>query len=457
MSRRSMFMPLLAVLAVGAVAAGCGDDDEGGAQTTAAASETTSMASETTGATETTAAPETTVAPETTLGLLPDNGECDDSLAPVVLSIETTFESSVLTLIHQVKAAEAAVEAFNGRGGVGGRCMELMSCDDQADPNIAADCARSIVESDAVASVNDTTTFGDAAVAEIFTAANYPRVGQSAGTPDLSAPNSYNIGGGSLGTVFQMIPPLLEAGKTKLAAIHVDAAAFQGAIGLIEAIAGAGGAELVATIPVPAGTTNYDQFVLAAEDAGADGVIMALGDKESVQVLTAAGQLGTELLFSASLGTWSRAAMLDLGEMGSQMVFNAEVPPASAPVEQFPAMAQIIADLSASGEPELQADTLQSSSLRSWLAVYAFVTVMSATDVDNITRESVTAAFNAATDIDMLGIMNPWTPNQVSPGAFSRISNPWYYFATWDGENFVTTDTPTGNILETLAPTGLVG
>ena len=172
MSRRSMFMPLLAVLAVGAVAAGCGDDDEGGAQTTAAASETTSMASETTGATETTAAPETTVAPETTLGLLPDNGECDDSLAPVVLSIETTFESSVLTLIHQVKAAEAAVEAFNGRGGVGGRCMELMSCDDQADPNIAADCARSIVESDAVASVNDTTTFGDAAVAEIFTAAN---------------------------------------------------------------------------------------------------------------------------------------------------------------------------------------------------------------------------------------------------------------------------------------------
>ena len=40
----------------------------------------------------------------------------------------------------------------------------------------------------------------------------------------------------------------------------------------MEAIITANGAELVASIPVPSGTTKFDQFILAAQDAGADGI-----------------------------------------------------------------------------------------------------------------------------------------------------------------------------------------
>ncbi len=383
--------------------------------------------------------------------LVPDNGPCDEAKPKLTVSIQTVIESPVLSLKRQVDALSASVTAFNGRGGVGGRCMDLMICDDKADPNVAADCSRSIVDSESVASLNDTTSTADKAVQEIFTAANYPRVGQSPGTPDFGAPNSYNLGGGGLGTTFQMIPPLLDAGKKKIAAIHVDLPAFQGALPLLKMIVEAGGGELVATIPVPAGTTNYDQFILAAEDAGADGVMMPLGDKESAQVLAAAADLGTELTFSVSLGTFSANAVKELGDLGKQMVFNAEVPPATSPAEQFPAMSLVIDDLG------VDAADVASSEIRSWLAVYAFVTVMGAGDVDNITRESVTAAFNAATDIDMLGLMAPWTPNKPSPGVFSRISNPNYYFATWDGSTFVTSDAPTGDVLATLKPTGLAG
>ncbi len=444
------------------VAAACGSSKTTeSAPTTAAAVATTvapaateSAATEapapTEGVTEAPAPTEAvTEAPAATL--VPDNGPCDEAKPKLTVSIQTVIESPTLSLKRQVDALSASVKAFNGRGGVGKRCLDLMICDDKGDPNVATDCARSIVASAAVASLNDTTSTADAAVKDIFTAANYPRVAQSPGTPDYGAPNSYNLGGGGLGTTFEMIPPLIEAGKKKIAAIHVDIPAFQGALPLLKAVIEGSGGELVATIPVPAGTTNFDQFILAAEDKGAEGVIMPLGDKESGQVLAAAADLGTELIFSTSLGTFSANAVKELGDLGKQMVFNAEVPPATVTAEQFPAMEQVVKDIGA------DAGDIASSEIRSWLAVYAFVTVMGAGDVDNITRESVTAAFNAAKDIDMLGLMKPWTPNQASPGAFSRISNPNYYFATWDGSTFVTSDAPTGDLLATLKPTGLAG
>jgi branched-chain amino acid transport system substrate-binding protein len=451
------------VCAMALVAASCGGSDDAAVTTEAAPAVTDApTVEETTAPTEAPAVEETTAptdAPEETTApteapaplLVPDNGPCDAAKPTVMVSIQTVIESPVISLKRQVDALTASVDAFNGRGGVGGRCMELMICDDKADPNVATDCARSIVDSESVASLNDTTTTADKAVQEIFTAANYPRVAQSPGTPDFGAPNSYNLGGGGLGTTFEMIPPLLDAGKKKIAAIHVDLPAFQGALPLLKMIIEAGGGELVATIPVPAGTTNFDQFILAAEDAGADGVMLPLGDKESAQVLGAAADLGTELTFSVSLGTFSANAVAELGDLGKQMVFNAEVPPATVTADQFAAMPMIIEDLG------VDAGDVASSEIRSWLAVYAFVTVMGATDVDNITRESVTAAFNAATDIDMLGLQKPWTPNKPSPGVFSRISNPNYYFATWDGETFVTSDEPTGDVLATLKPTGLAG
>lgn len=445
------------------IAVGCGSSKSSTPVTTAAAPTTTAAATTTTAAAPTTTAagPTTTAAGPTTTakakGLLPDNGPCSTSQPEVVVSIQTTFESPVLSLKHQVQAAEASVAAFNKRGGVGGRCMKLMSCDDKADPNAATDCARSIIASKSVASVNDTTSAGDVAVKDLYLEANYPRVGLSPGTPDYSAAVSYNLGGGGLGTTFEMIPPLLKAGKKNIAAIHVDLPAFAAAVGLITGIIEAGGGKLVADIPVPAGTTNYDQFILSAEQAGADGIMMPLGDKESIQVMKAASGLGSKLAFSVSLGTFNQKAVQDLGDLGKQMVFNAEVPPATVDPAQFPAMKQILDDLGATNVPELKPELVESSSIRSWLAVYAFVTVMGKTDVANITRESVTTAFNAATDIDMLGLQPKWTPNKPSPGVFTRISNPTYYFATWDGKNFKTSATPEGNLIETLKPTGLAG
>ena len=130
----------------------------------------------------------------------------------------------MLTLIDQVDALKASVTAFNKNyKGVGGHCMNLTACDDKADPNTAADCARKLVDSKVVATLNDTTSFGSKDVSDILQAAGIPRVGVSPGTDELADANSYVIGAGGVGTTFMMAPPLLQTGHKKLYMIGVDA------------------------------------------------------------------------------------------------------------------------------------------------------------------------------------------------------------------------------------------
>jgi ABC-type branched-subunit amino acid transport system substrate-binding protein len=369
-------------------------------------------------------------------GLLPDDGPCDEALDPYPLGIMTVFESPVLSLVDQVRAAEASVEAFNARGGVGGHCMELSTCDTELSPNGEVECARRFVDDGIVATVNDTTAANPTGVIETTLPAGLPRVGVSPGSEELGSANAFPVGGGSVGTTFMMVPPLARAGHTKIALIHVDTPAIQALTGVLAPMLDAYDAEIVEMIPVPQGTTDYQQFILAAQDAGADGVALALGEAEAIQVINAAEQLATDLTFSVSLGTFGQADAEELGDFADQLVFNSEVPPATASLEEFPVLADVVGDLAASGEPELQRDQIKSSAIRSWLAVYALVEVVERFgDPDDVSREAITAAFEAARDVDFHGLVPAWTPRGgTGEGLLGNVSMPYYYQIGFDTE-----------------------
>ncbi len=443
MPKKFLTRAIALVCALSFVAAACGDDDDdttAPAETTAPAGDTTAPADTATTApadTATTAAttapaPTTTIPPSAALAAgLWDDGPCDESLDTVKLGLITVFESGVLTLIDQAQASEASAEAFNSRGGLNGRCIEMITCDDKADPNQAVQCARDLVEEGIVATINDTTSFGAADVIAVFTEASIPRFAISPGIPELQDPLSYGIDAGGIGTSIMMVPPLLDAGHTKIAIIRVDAAAATALKGLYEGSFADEGAEFVADLPVPAGTTDYSQFILAAEAAGATGVVMPIGGQEGIQVLEAAAELDSELEFSSSLGTFPYSDIAGLGDYASHLTLNAAIPPAT---NDNPAVQLIIEDLAPSGIEALQVENLKASPMRSWVGMYAFLTIMRDANPDEITAATVTEAVNAAEDIDMLGLIPPWTPSKTSPGVFTRISNGVYGFWSWDPE-----------------------
>ena len=379
----------------------------------------------------------------TSNGTIETEGKCDAKLTKIPVAALIVGETPALDLQDQADALVTGAKVFNKKyGGVGGHCFDVTVCDVKADPNTAADCAREVAASDAVATLNDTTPFGAADVVTILKNAGIPRLGVSPGTDELRDSNSYAIGAGGAGTTFMMVPPLGQAGFKKIYMIGVDTPTIDTLFSIMKPMAAANGAELVGLSKVPPGTTDFQQFILAADDAGADSVILPLGNNEAVQVLQAAQQLGSKLEFSVSLGTFGRKDIKDFGKFGKQMLFNAELPPPTASQKTYPVLKNITADLASDGSADNQPEKLKTSPVRSWVALWHFKTIMenSGADLANLTRADVTAALNSATDVDTFGLMPPWTPNKPSNilgGALNRVSNPWYYNVSWNGKDFV--------------------
>jgi len=373
---------------------------------------------------------------------LPNEGKCDSKLAPIEVGLITSWDNPILDLGDQVTAAEVSVDAFNKkRAGVGGHCIKLTTCNDSADPGKAVDCARQFASSNIVATINDTTSWASADVGKILNEAGIPRIGLSPATADLSASNTYTIGAGGAGTTFMMIPPLGRTGHKKVYLIGVDNPQIDALAAIMKPEIAANGMELVGLSKVPAGTTDYQQFVLAAERAGADSVIMPLDQTLGTQVLNAAKQLGTKLDFSTSLGTFGPDSIKALGDFGKQIYVNAEIPPVAGDTKRWPILKTVQKDFNASGEDVLQTNKVKTSPFRSWIATYHLKKIAEDyADPDNLTRASMTQAMNTAAAVDTFGLIPPWTPNKgvdPAPLGFTRISNPWYYWGKWDGKKFV--------------------
>lgn len=375
-------------------------------------------------------------------GLLWDNGPCDPALDPYKVGIIAVFESPVLSLIDQVDALDVSIERFNQRGGVGGHCMELEACDDQADPASSQSCARQFEREGVHVTINDTAAASNEVTA-ILEEAGIPRLVVNAQQAELNSPLSYPLGAGSVGTVSLMIPPLARDGVTDIYAIFPGlAGAADALLGLMGGMLDAYGADIVGNSSIAAGTTDFQQFILAAEESGAPGVILPLGENEALQVLGACQQLACDQRFSTALNSMSRENARDFA-FAENIMWNGPLPPVTASQERWPVLEAIIADLESSGEPKLEADRVKTAPLQSWIGVALLVKIVEEFgDPDDVSREGIVAALDAAEAVDTWDLTPPWTPSASVSELFSRVSNPWYYQVGWDPdeENFVVAD-----------------
>jgi ABC-type branched-subunit amino acid transport system substrate-binding protein len=431
----------LTVVALVTTACGDDDDDDDTTGTTQQAQEAT-----TTGAADTTAAEATTTAggdgAETTtssagtegggdleaIGLW-DDGPCDESLDPLPIGLQTVFQSGVLTLEDQAQALEAAAVAFNARGGANGHCVEVTTCDDGADPNKAVECVRTLDDAGIVATVNDTTAVATEDVTAAYAAAGIPRFAISPNQADYGNDNNYPFDAGGTGTSVMMPQALLNEGVTKIAIVRVDVPSATALAGFYEAIYADDGVEIVADLAVPAGTTDYSQFILASQDAGAEALAMPIGGQEGIQVVRAGQQLDADLLYSSSLGSFPPSDIADLGDYAERMLLNAAIPPATF---DDPVVDVLAEDLAASGVEALQRLNLKSSPMRSWVGLYALLYMLREAGTEEFTRDGIREVIEASGPIPMLGLTDDWTPVTDHEGVWKRAGNGYYGFYKWD-------------------------
>lgn len=359
-----------------------------------------------------------------------DDGPCDASLPPLEIGLMTVFESPTISLGDQALALDAAAEAFNQRGGANGACLEVHTCDDGANPEQSIECAREIIDAGVVVTVNDQGTQGQAEVNSLMLAAGIPRVGPLVSPDDWSAPNMYTLDAGGTGVAFILPQALIDAGATSLGSIRVDFASASALNGLLAGIY-EGEATFDFDAPVSTGTTDYSQYILAAEDAGADGAVLALGPNEAIQVVRAAQQLDTDVLMGSSLGSFTHAQIAELGDFGERMVFAGAYPPATADV---PVYAALRADLAASGEDSLQPANLKASPMRSWIGLYGLLRILRDTGATEFTSAAITQALDQAVDVPMLGMFGSedWTPALDHEGLITRSGMDFWASYRWD-------------------------
>ena len=340
-------------------------------------------------------------------------------------------QSPVITAEDQALALEAAAVAFNARGGANGHCIQVVTCDEQADPNQALDCMRTLDAAGVAVTINDASLDARARGRRGLAGAGIPRFAISAATPDLSTRTATRSTPAASARRWSCRRRLVDQGITSIASIRVDLPAASAIIGLFEDIYGDEGAEFVADIPVPAGTTDYSQFVLGAEEAGAEGVVVPLGGQEAIQVLRAAQQLGSDLVFSTSLGTLPYADLAELGDFADQIILNGSTPPATA---DDPAVQ--VAGRRPRGVRRGRARSPSASSrtaMHSWIGLYALLDIIRTAETEDFSRENLTTLIEASGPDRHARAHRPTgRPTRTTPGTFPRTGNGYYSFWRWD-------------------------
>lgn len=374
-----------------------------------------------------------------------DDGACDPELEPLRIGLMTVFESPVISLVDQALALEAAAAGFNDRGGANGACIEVVTCDDGGNADEAIACVREIDEAGVVATVNDQGTAAQGDVSEAMAEAGIPRVASNVTTSDWGDQNAFPLHGSGFGQTLLSPQALIGQGVTDIGVIRVDLAEASAIIGLFSDLYPE--ATFDPDMPVAGGTTDFSQFILAAEDVGAEGVTIALGEQEAVQIVRAGQQLGTELSIGASLGTFPHETVAELGDFAQQLAFLWSFPPATADLPVYEALR---ADMAASGEESLQVGQLKASPMGSWIGLYALLYLIRDADMTEFTREGITAMLETATDVPMLGMFGDqsWTPDLDHPGIWQRIGTTHWATYRWDPEAEAP-DGLEGNFVET--------
>jgi ABC-type branched-subunit amino acid transport system substrate-binding protein len=360
-----------------------------------------------------------------------DDGPCDPAKPELKIGLMTVFESPVISLKDQADGLEAAAAGFNERGGANGSCIRVTTCDDGSQIEQAVECVRTIDEAGVVATVNDQGTAGQAEVSEAMAAAGIPRVASNVAQDDWGDQNAYPLTASGTGSILLMPQALIEQDVKKIGVIRIDLAAASALIGILEGVYEDQGATFPYDVGVPAGTTDYSQFILGAQNAGVGGVAIALGEQEAVQVVRAGQQVGTDLIIGSPLGTFSYKSVSDLDDFAQQMAFLSPIPPATSDLPVYDAMR---GDMTASGTEALQTQNLKVSPMLSWIGLYALLKMIRDAGMTDFTREGITAMVDAAKDVPMLDIFGGenWTPDLDHPGVYKRAGiNQWSTFS-WD-------------------------
>lgn len=448
---------LIAVLSVASLvgAAACGsDDDEGGAETTAAAgvetteggADTTEAVSETTeGAAETTegGAETTEAGGETTEG-----GEVEAPTGtPIKIGViyaETGRTGTVYNTIDDV--ANAWAEWVNTeQGGVNGHPVEIVAVDDESTGEGAVAAARELVESEGVVGVIIQDSAAEIATVDYLSQQGVPYLGGTANNRPIDGsgsewPNTHFVTAPSNpGTAAGVLVAASTVGQQAFGAtVCAEVPACAEAGQLYEPVAGGLGLEYVGLVTVGAADPSYTAPCLELIGKGADFINLGVAIDTGVRVVEECNLQGFEGVYGAVNNTVIAAQFEAIEGLRLAGVLNgfpwwADAPPVEAYLTALETYGGGV-------------DGRNPSATSTWAALELFRKAMGefGPDADaEVTPAEVVAAYQQVTDETLDGLL-PAPLTFAAEGPQPYVPCFWLYDMQ-DGEFSTVTSGESGN------------
>jgi ABC-type branched-subunit amino acid transport system substrate-binding protein len=299
-----------------------------------------------------------------------------------------------------------------------------------------------MVEEGVVATIGDLTFVNPAGVKDVLEAEQIPRIGLSVGNPaDFGSNVAFPVSAGPVGEFVADAVGIAAKGDTKVALGLTDTPTAGALQGLLRGPFEKAGVEIVGETRVTAGATDYSPYVADVQSAGADAVILALAEQPAAQFVAAMEQLNSDVRLSGLTPSFSIEVLRDHDSITERSVLVNSLPyPSANNVKRFPGLKTYFDAMKASGKSDLRPKSLLPSSLRPWVAMLGFVRATA--NLDEITKETVLQALKTEQDLDMDGLIPPWTPGAPGYSIFTAVSNPYVYTMSFDGKNVVTKKKP---------------
>jgi ABC-type branched-subunit amino acid transport system substrate-binding protein len=233
------------------------------------------------------------------------------------------------------------------------------------------------------------------------------------------------------GSLFELYGVTAYAAQSGLKSVYVsraDVAATAAVLATVKAFGPKLGIAVAGNQSIPSATTDMTPFVQQLINSKAESVVMAYGAAQAVAYAKGAASLNvTNTKFLYTSANLLPSDVANLGPAADNFILAGSLPPASA--TNLPGIAQYLKELQAeqsSGDGDAAVSKLTETTETAWLAIHAIDKVMAASST-SISAAGVTAALGTAKNIDLMGLIPPWTPAATGAAPLTRVNNSDVY------------------------------
>jgi ABC-type branched-subunit amino acid transport system substrate-binding protein len=346
------------------------------------------------------------------------NADVTFSGDPIKVMTFTPYDTDTINFKAALDVADGAKVAINNAGGINGHEVVVVPCNEGADPNKAADCARKAVDEGVSAVVGGFSANGDT-IMPILEKAGIPWIAPPViSAAELSSKLSYPIVPGVIAQA-GLGAKAAQDGCDKVANVMYDLPS-SGSVKELGNVGLASDGHAPATVvPVPPTTTDFSS--IAQEISDYDCAIMSIPSGPLTGVAAAGASLGSKTKYYAFPGTLTDSAISQAGGALDNAVTMSPFPPAGDPV--WDEAKKIVGDMSSEENGGWSYMSYQST----WVGYQLLAEVLK--DSDDVSATGVKAAFDAASAVDGLGFTPEldFTQEFPAPG-MNRIFNTLVMF-----------------------------